>query len=151
MKNKILALIGVAALGLATVTQLHAQTPTYNSTLVMNAVVFPAGLSNLATPYIIDVRRSGTVTLENTVSVTGSGVTNCSLYFAPSVSGTYYNTNQMVIFTFNTSGSPVGGLTTTTNITCGAPAYWKLVAVSNGYAGQTITNTLYVGQKISSP
>lgn len=151
MKNKILALIGVAALGLATVTHLHAQTPTYNSALVFNNVVFVAGMSNLATPYVIDVRRSGTVTLEDTVSVTGSGVTNCSLYFAPSASGVYYDTNHPVIFTFNTSGSPVGGFTTTTNITCGAVEYWKLIGVSNGYASATITNTLYVGQKISSP
>ena len=90
MKFKLIALLGVAAL-LATITTAKAQS--YGAQSLTVPAKLTAGTTNLASPQLLDVRKSANVAIYTATSCGQPGITNI-YYFAPSVDGVVFSTNS---------------------------------------------------------
>jgi len=141
----VLVLIGVAAL-LATV-QTQAQVPTfYNNTALENPTRFAAGVTNLASPLMLDVSKQGNVSL--TVKIRGTAATTNLYHFGWSDDGSTYSTNAPDIFIWSADSISTFNTTRTTNVACGGRGYLVLFQVNTTLIN---TNSMTYTTKISSP
>jgi len=144
--KKILLLIGVAAL-LATVST-QAQTPIYAPSVVSLPSVFSAGTTNLASPPVLYVGKQGNAAFESTIAGTSAGVTNV-YYFAPSVSGVYFDTNAAEVVLFTNSVVSGATNTVTKNLSAAGIGYFKLFSVVTTGTATNVAH--YYPTKLSAP
>lgn len=112
--------------------------------------VIPAGTTNLATTFTLDVRKQGRVTLGLTSTALATpGCTN-QLIFQPSVDGVNYDTNSADLLTCSNSVVGLGPVTTTTTITVpGSVGYLKCTQMIT--TGTSSNNAASYGIKIATP
>lgn len=150
--KKIIALIGVAVLALATVSTVQAQVPGLNTTTLSLPTSLQAGTTNYpaATAPYIDVSRGHTFTFSSTIWGNGTiGATNL-YYLAPTADGVTFSTNanQLRLAT-NTVSAASTTNTCVMDFNCGdAIGYRLLTIVTTG----VVTNGPHTAQqKISAP
>lgn len=151
MKFKILALAAFAiALTLFTPVISNAQQQNGDNQII-NSAVYQTGVSNLATPVLIDTHKQQNVSIDMIQSVTGSGTTNISYILAPTEDGVFANsdTNHSVTLTAATSGTTK--YCTVTNLVAAGHYGFFLWQVNNAYASQTITNSFKYYIKVGYP
>lgn len=162
--KKLIALIGVAVLSLATVNIVSAQVPTYSlqsfsptNGLSTGGAVLPTGWTwfvqsasnNLV---YIDASRSQVIAISSVGSAGANGATNLYL-FAPTLDGLTYDTNLADALLFsNVITAAYASNTVVKSYTVGGVQGYRLAAayvVAN--AGSWTNGPQYVGLKISSP
>lgn len=158
--KKLIALIGVAVLSLATALipeNASAQTPTYSQNIYTPTNIPPVGnwwpvYSSSNAVCSIDASRSQVITLQATGSAQTIGATNIE-YWAPSVDGVYYDTNVADCIVF--SNAVVSGQFTNTAVksftTYGVQSYKLILENVTANTGYYTNGPHSYGLKISSP
>lgn len=143
MKNKILKLIGVAALALAAILMTStagAQVPTYGPATICTspATLATTAGTNFANPPIIDCSRQQHVAVMFSFNQGGASTSNVVYTLYPSVDGIYYDANAALTITIPSTGTT--RVNYSTNINCGGFGYYEIYSMANTTALTTCTN-----------
>jgi hypothetical protein len=150
MKKLLMTLIGVAALALAAVQNVDAQTPNYGNTAIVTSATYASGVTNLATPQAFFVGDRRHVGIQWTL---GAGAANTNIAaFALSDDALAFDTNTVAPTSFislTNVNSAAGNVTRCYDIDTQGHGYLEYFQMNCGTA--TTTNSLKRSIKISAP